>query len=405
MSDTRDPLDLSCLLRPAVMADPHPLFHRLRAESPVHRDAFLNGWVLTRHADCTALLGDPRLRAFSGMSKERAIELGLSELEPYYRVIQSSLFFQNPPQHTRLRRLVSGKFTPQRVSELRADVERLVDEALDAAAGAREMDLVKGLSDPLPARVIARMLGIPDGDVARFRRWADDAAPLMSINPPPAEDIPRLAQSGREYTEYFRRAIAERRDRPRDDLLSAMASAEEAGFRLSDEELIGSAFGFLFAGHETTNGLIAASLLALLRAPSELARLREDPALIPSAVEELLRHQAPAIFTTRLAGEDVEVEGNVIRQGEPVYLMVSAANRDPARFEDPDRLDVGRVDNPHLSFGHSHHVCLGAHLARLELGCVLEAVLRRMPDLRLTAEPEWGQNFPMRALKSLRVAF
>lgn len=405
MSDTREPLDLSCLLRPAIMADPHPLFHRLRAESPVHRDAFLNGWVLTRYADCMAMFSDPRLMAFSGMSKERVIELGLSELEPYYRVVQSSLFFQNPPHHTRLRRLVSGKFTPQRVSALRADVERLIEEAIDAAAEAREMDLVKSLADPLPARVIARMLGIPDEDVARFRRWADDAAPLMSINPPPAEDIPRLAQSGREYTEYFQRVIAERRARPRDDLLSAMATAEEAGFRLSDEDLIGSAFGFLFAGHETSNGLIAASLLALLRAQAEFARLREDPALIPGAVEELLRHQAPAIFTTRLAGEDMEVEGKRIRQGETVYLMLSAANRDPARFKDPDRLDLRRVKTPHLSFGDSNHICIGAHLARLELGCVLEAVLRRMPDLRLTAEPEWAQSFPMRALKSLRVAF
>ncbi len=397
---------LSCLLNPEVMADPHPVLHRLRAEAPVYRDEFLQGWVITRYADCTALLPDPRLRAFKSMSPERAVELGLEELLPYYRLLQAELFFHDPPHHTRLRRMVSGVFSPQRVEAMRASVRRLVDELIDAVVGVGSMDVVRDLAYPLPARVIARLLGIPDEDVPRFRGWADDAAPLLSVTPPPAAEVPRLAQSGRAYTEYFRILIAERRARPEGDLLSALIGVEDAGYHLSEEDLIGNAFGLLFAGHETSSGLVASSVLSLLRAPSELARLRADPALLPTAVEELLRHQTPAIFTARLAAEDIAIGGQTIRSGEPVYLMLTAANRDPAQFPDPDRLDVGRTDNRHIAFGYSHHYCLGAYLARVELQSVLEAILRRLPDLRLgDAPPEWAQSFPMRTLKSLPVAF
>lgn len=406
MNDAHRMPDLSCLLNPEVMADPHPLLHRLRAEAPVHRDDFLQGWVVTRYADCTALLPDPRLRAFKPMSPERVVELGLSELLPYYRLIQTELFFHDPPHHTRIRRMVSGVFSPQRIEKMRASIRSLVDELLDAVVDTGSMDVVRDLAYPLPARVIARMLGIPDEDVPRFRRWADDAAPLLNVTPPPAADIPRLAQSGREYTEYFRALIAERRARPEGDLLSALIGVEDTGYRLSEEDLIGNAFGLLFAGHETSSGLIASSVLTLLRAPAELGRLRADRDLLPTAVEELLRHQTSAIFSARLAAEDIAIGGQTIRSGEPVYLMLTAANRDPAQFREPDRLDLGRTDNRHIAFGHSHHHCLGAHLARVELQSVLEAIVRRLPDLRLgDAPPEWAQTFPMRNMKSLQVAF
>lgn len=406
MNDADRALDLSCLAQPEGMADPHPVLHRLRAEAPVHRDSFLQGWAVTRYADCLAWLPDPRLRAFRSMSPERVDALGLSALAPYYRVIQTELFFQDPPQHTRLRRLLGGAFSPQRVERMRASIQDLIEALIDAVAASGSMDIVRDLAHPLPARVIARMLGIPDEDVPRFRGWADDAAPLINVTPPPAAEVPRLAQSGREYTEYFRALIAERRARPRDDLLSAMVFAEDASVQLTEDELIGNAFGLLFAGHETSSGLIACGLLALLRAPAELARLRADPALAPSAVEELLRHQTPAIFTARLAGEDLDIAGQRVPRGEPVYLMLAAANRDPEQFPDPDRLDVGRANNRHLAFGHSHHFCLGSHLARLELQGVLEAVLRRLPGLRLgDAPPEWAQSFPMRTLRSLPVRF
>lgn len=407
--DMNDPYrlpDLSCLLNPEVMADPHPVLHRLRAEAPVHRDEFLQGWVVTRYADCTALLPDPRLRAFKPMTPERVVELGLSELAPYYRLIQAELFFHDPPHHTRIRRMVSGVFSPQRIEKMRASVRSLVSELIDAVADSGTMDVVRDLAYPLPARVIARMLGIPDADVPRFRRWAADAAPLLNVVPPPAADVPRLAQSGREYTEYFRALIAERRAHPEGDLLSALIGVEDTGYRLSEEDLIGNAFGLLFAGHETTSGLIASSVLTLLRTPSELGRLRADPTLMPTAIEELLRHQTTAIFSARMAAEDIAIGGRTIRSGEPVYLMLTAANRDPAQFSHPDRLDVGRTDNRHIAFGYSHHYCLGASLARLELQTVLEAVLRRLPNLRLgDAPPEWAQTFPMRNMKSLVVVF
>ena len=399
-------LDLSYLLTPEGIADPYPLFHRLRAEAPVHSDRTLMGWVVTRYADCQALLHDPRLRAFKSMSSERASELGLTALEPYYRMLQTEVFFQDPPQHTRLRRLMGSVFTPQRIEGMRASIERWTDEMLDAVADAGEMDLVRDLAFPLPALVIARLLGLPDADVPRFRTWADDAIPLMTYNPPEAAEIPRLVRSGQEYTEYFHALIADRRTHRRDDLISALLGAEEKGYRLSDEEVIGNAFGLLFAGHETSNGVISAGLLALLRAPDQLARLRRDPALVPSAVEELLRHQGSALGSMRLAGEDLEIGGQAITRGEPVFLMVAAANRDPAQFPDPDRLDVGRTNNRHLAFGYSHHFCMGAPLARLEIQCVLTAILRRMPGLRLAdAPPVWAPHVLMRTLKSLPVRF
>lgn len=406
MLENKGPLGLSCLLTQEGIADPYPMFHRLRTEAPVHRDDTLMGWVLTRYADCQAMLYDPRLRAFKSMSPERVSELGLMELEPYYRMIQSEVFFQDPPHHTRLRRLMGGVFSPVRIEKMRATIQLMTKELLDAVEPLGKMEVVRDLAFPLPARVIARLLGVPDEDVPRFRKWADDAVPLMSFAPPPAAEIPRLVQSGREYTEYFRTLIAERRAHPREDLISALIGAEETGYRLSDDDLIGNAFGLLFAGHETTNGLISCGLLCLLQNPGELARLRADPALIPSAVEELLRHQGPGLGTSRLAATDMELGGKKISQGEPVHLMVAAANRDPEQFPDPDRLDVARKNNKHIAFGYSHHFCMGAPLARLEMQCVLEAVLQRMPALRLSDEPpQWQPHFLMRTLKSLHVSF
>ena len=313
----------------------------------------------------------------------------------------------DPPRHTRLRLLVNKAFTPRTVEELAPFIRAFVDKALDAAAARGRMELMADLAFPLPATVIAEMLGVPPEDRDRFKQWSDDstaAAANLPSNLSP--EVVRKSIAGMEELQnYFRGIIAQRRAEPRDDLISALVKAQEEEDRLSEQELLANSVLLLNAGHETTTNLIGNGTLALLRHPDQMRRLRDDPSLLPSGVEELLRYDSPVQFTTRILKADLELGGKVLRAGQAVLLLLGAANRDPEQFPDPDRLDVGRPDNKHLAFGHGPHFCLGAPLARLEGRILFEALLRRTPGMRLDGPPpRYRQNFNLRGLEALPVS-
>lgn len=393
------------LFGPEMLADPYPVYHRLRATHPVFRVPALDAWVVTSYEAVTAALRNPQFSSdrFPRVRKRLAAK-GLDELVDD-RV--RSMIHMDPPDHTRLRGLVNKAFTPRAVNAMEERIQRLVDELLNAVQG-RGMDMIRDLGYPLPVTVIAEMLGVPTEDRDLFKRWSDEISIVLGgdVTALPAADLRRVAKAREELADYFRAIVARRRREPGDDLLTALVQAEEGGGRLSEDELYSTAVLLLIAGNETTTNLVGNGLLALLRHPDQMWRVWNDPALVPSAVEEMLRYDSPVQLTTRLAKVDLEVHGTKIRQGEWVYLVLGAANRDPAQFPEPDRFDVSRADNKHLAFGAGPHFCLGAPLARLEAQVTLRTLRRRYPGLRLgTEKPEYRNNFNLRGLKALPVVF
>ena len=388
------------LLDPAVLSDPYPLFHRLRTEDPVHWEADLEFWALTRYADALYALREDSLLSSAIHDSPRPGGVGLSSARWFV--------FLDPPRHTRLRALVHSAFTPQVVEGLRARIQAIVDELLDRAAEAGRLDLIADLGFPLPAIVIAELLGVPAEDRAQFRAWSADLAAaggLVRMAADGAERLSRARAGGAALNAYFRDIIRERRRAPRDDLVSRLTGVQSAEGTLSEEELVDTCALLLFAGHETTTNLIGNGMLALLRHPDELSRLRADPSLIGSAVEELLRYDSPVQIRVRVARETIEIGGRRIAKGQRVLVLVGAANRDPARFPDPDRLDIARPDNRHLAFGHGIHFCTGAPLARLEGAIAIRRLLRRFPRLELTTDQlAWRETLTLRALNALPVS-
>jgi hypothetical protein len=388
---------------PDFVADPYPMYHRLRAEDPVHRSP-LGFWVLTRYADVIAMLRDPRLikepiAAFVAARFGMAVPppgLGLSMLD------------RDPPDHTRLRGLVSKAFTPRALEALRPGIQEIVNGLLDAVERRGSMDLIEEFAYPLPVRVICEMLGVPVRDHERFKQWGlDIARGLDAIMLPPDSEVGRRSVTGRRgLADYFRELIAERRAAPREDMLSALIAAEEAGDKLNEEELLATCILLLVAGHETTVNLIGNGTLALLRHPAELRKLREHPGLIATAVEELLRFDGPVQRTARIPSEDITLGGQTIGKGEMVMPFLGAANRDAAQFPDPDRLDITRADNRHIAFGMGIHFCLGAPLARMEGQIAINTLLARLPRLALaTDRPRFRQSLTLRGLETLPVSF
>jgi cytochrome P450 len=394
------------LFGPGMVADPYPVYDRLRASDPVHWHEPFGAWVLTRYADVAAVLHDPRFSAErTGKMQEMA---GSADLGPFFEFLSARMLYADPPRHTRLRGLVSKAFTPHAVEAMRPHVQALVDQFLDRVQGQGRMDVIADLAYPLPVTVIVEMLGVPVQDRDQLKKWSDDFVVYFSkhLGQVTPEEYRRSAQAVAAERAYFGAAAAERRRQPREDLLSALVQAEEAGDRLTEEELHANANLLLTAGHETTTNLIGNGTLALLRHSDQLEKLRSDPSLIPSAVEEFLRYDSPVQFTHRLAREDVSLGGKTIRKGQFVYLMLAAANRDPARFPDPGRLDVTRKDNHHLAFGQGPHFCLGAPLARLEAQIAFGTLLRRFLTLRLeTDRLEYRETFNLHGLKALPVRF
>jgi cytochrome P450 len=382
---------------PGFIANPYPTFRRLRELAPVHRSA-LGFWVLTRYDDIVAVLRDPRLG-------KAAIQT-LVEKRTGAAAADLSMLTRDPPDHTRLRELVAKAFTPRVAETLRPRIERMVNDLIDRVEGAGRMDLMEDFAYLLPITVICELLGVPVKDRETFRQWSLDVARGLDAILHVPEVAARSAAARQALADYFRDLIAERRKVPRDDLLSVLIAAEEAGDKLSESELFATCTLLLVAGHETTVNLIGNGTLALLRHPAEFARLRENPALGAAAVEELLRYDSPVQRTARMGDRDVALGGQTIPAGDVVMLFTGAGNRDPARFPDPDRLDIARPDNRHLAFSQGIHFCLGAPLARVEGQIAFAVLARRLPRLALaTDQLRYRPSVTLRGLETLPVIF
>jgi cytochrome P450 len=387
----------------AVRRDPFAVFARLRDEDPVHWSPALKTWVVTRYDDVrdvamTADLSPNRLAPFyASLRDERR-----SMLAEVMRYLSVWLVFRDPPEHTRLRRLLNGVVNPKLVAAMRPSIRRVVDEVLDRVSGRDEIDFASEVAALVPAWVILDMLGIPRERFDEIKVWSDDMRTFIGTSRGEPARYERVQRGAHAMAEFFREAIAERRAEPRDDVISRMIAATDDEGRLSEDELVGTCMLILFGGHETTTSLLTNGVNALLDHPGELARLRADPALLESAVEEFLRYDGPSLSIARVVAQDHELGGRVLARGERVYAMVSAANRDPRQFERPDTLDLGRSPNRHLTFGFGIHFCLGAPLARLEGQACFAALLERFPRLaRGAGEPQWLDAMVMRGLTRL----
>jgi len=390
-------------LLPEFHADPYPFYKRLREKEPVHQSP-MGFWVLTRYDDCVAVLRDQRF----GREEFQQMLTAVYGDDTEKPALPRSMLFRDPPDHTRLRALVSKAFTPRMIETMRDHIQEIVDRLLDRVNAAGRMDVIEDLAYPLPVTVICEMLGVPVDDHASIRGWsADIARSLDAIGLPSDQDIvERGRKSRRALADYFRRLVPQRRARPQHDLLSGLLAAEEQGDKLSQDEVIAMCLLLFIAGHETTVNLIGNGTLALLRHPDQMKKLRAEPALIGNAVEELLRYDSPVQRTARISTTDVELAGQQFPKGTMVITALGAANRDPAQFADPDRLDVTRKDPRHISFGFGIHFCLGAPLARVEGQLALGTLLRRMPRLALAeSNLEWRESSVLRGLKRLDVTF
>lgn len=396
-------LSLYQLLDPAVLANPYPLYARLRTETPVYWDPYLHAWVVTRYADVVTVLHN--FSANRTPTPEQFAALGLAELAPLSQMMVKQMLFMDAPDHTRLRGLASMAFTPARVELLRPHIQEIMDRLMEPLMFAGRMDVIADLAAPLPAIVTAELLGVPTEDSEQLKNWSADFAEVLGNFQHNPDRAPRTLQCVEEMTAYFRAAIERMRVDPREGLINALMTAEIDGDRLTEEEIIANSIVTMVGGQETTTNLIGNGLLALLRNPDELEKLRNDLSLIPSAVEELLRYESPSQHTARIAPQDTELGGKQIRKGQAVIAVMGAGNRDPERFPDPDRLDITRSDNRHLAFGWSRHFCFGAPLARIEGQIALAAIAQRLPDLALEGPLVWRDNLGLRGLTSLPVTF
>ncbi len=395
------------LVSPEIFSDPYPIYHQLREQDPVHWSEVWGCWVLTRYADVIAVLRDYRRFTNVGRIASFLDQLPAdvrAQIQPLYDNFTVGMPNTDPPEHTRVRGLVNTAFSARVVEGMRPRVQQIVDDLLDQAEGGGSMEVIGSFAYPLPAIVIAETLGVPAEDRDQFKAWSDDIVAFHGTGRPHSETIMKSTAALLETKAWLLRLIEARRKQPEDDLISALVAAEERGDMLSETELVATCITLLTAGHETTTGLVGNGLLALLRHPDQLRKLRENPALIGTAVEEFLRFDTSFLRAWRLTAEDVEIGGKQIPKGQTLSLMLGAANRDPAQFEDPDRLDITRDPNLHTSFGWGIHFCAGAPLARREAEIAFTTLLHRFPHLKLDEEGvEWQQNNTFHNLKSLPV--
>jgi cytochrome P450 len=392
---------------PSLRADPYPLYRRLREEAPIGQVPGIGIWYCTRFADCQAILRDRRMSSDTRNSDvyRGLIASGVLRLPESLREDRSFLYL-DPPDHTRLRRLVASAFTPAVVHALRPRIRQIVDELLDAAERRGQLDIVSDVAYPLPFRIMCELLGIAIKDYDRFRAWSEELVGSMDLQlGAPPEKIERQAAAINEATDYLAEHIAERRGKPGDDLLTALFAAEDAGDKLTEEELLGTVILLFGAGMETTVNLIGSGMHALLQHPDQLAHLRARPELAAAVVEEVLRWDPPTQLTQRVAMEDVEIGGETIPKGAPVVLILAAACRDEAVIADADRFDITRESIPHLAFGFGPHFCIGAPLARAEGEIAFATVVARFPSLRLGEGVRRRGTIVLRGLESLPVEY
>ncbi|MDP9950424.1 MULTISPECIES: cytochrome P450 [Streptomyces] len=390
---------------PAFVADPYPAYAALRAAGRAHWFEPTGQWLIPHHSDVSALLRDRRLgRTY--LHRFSHEEFGRTPPpaahEPFTTLNGQGILDLEAPDHPRIRRLISKAFTPRTVENLAPTVRRLAAGLVDAFVAQGGGDLLAEIAEPLPVAVIAEMLGVPEADRGLLRPWSAAICGMFELNPSP-ETAEAAVRASLDFSAYLRGLIAERRADPGDDLISALIAAHDEGERLTEQEMISTCVLLLNAGHEATVNTTAGGWRTLFHHPEQLAALRADLALLPTAIEELLRYDTPLQMFERWVLDDIEIDGQVIRRGAEVALLFGSANRDPERFAHPDALDLSRTDNPHITFGAGIHFCLGAPLARLELAASFGELLRKAPALRMAAEPEWQPGYVIRGLKELRV--
>src|SRR6266581_1094405 len=393
--------------RDEIIADPFPSYQLLRVEDPVHWSDVLGGWVLTRYDDVKSALLDRRFSAdrITPFAKHLSAD-SHAAIADLLQGLGHWAVFTDPPKHTRLRGVMNTAFTSRAIEGREPVIQNLVDRLLDAIVPVGRTDLIADFAYPLPAAVIAGMLGASADDLDRIKRWSDDLAAFVGSALATPDKRTRAQVAMVDMSTYFRTLVTARRAEPRDDMMTAMLAAEGREDGLSEDELVATCVLLLFAGHETTTNLIGNGIVGLLRHPDALNALRADPALIEPAVEELLRYDGPTQAQVRVALEDIGLRGKTIRAGDRVFVMVNAANRDPARFADPDRVDLTRADNAHVAFGYGAHFCVGAPLARLEGQIAIAAAVRRLGDLALApGDLTWLPSMVFRGVRSLPVTF
>jgi cytochrome P450 len=388
-------------------ADPFPFLTRLRASGPVYRTTLPDGtpvWLVARYNDVLALLRDEHFtkNRRTALTPEQARKLPWTP--PIFRPLERNMLDLDPPDHTRLRSLVHKAFTPQLVDEMRTRLQALADELLDRVGPRGEMDLIKDYALPLPMTIITEILGVPTKDRHKFHKWSNAVVSLSSPNP-----TLRVIPSVWRFIRYLRQFIKVRRRDPRDDLISALIRAEEAGDKLSEDELLAMVFLLLIAGHETTVNLIGNGMLALLQNPNQMGRLRGNPSLIKSAIEELLRYTSPVFMTSeRYALDNATMHDVTIPRGEMILGVIGSANRDETVFDNPNELNLAREPNKHISFRQGIHFCLGAPLARMESQIAIKTLLERRSNLQLKIDPEslrWRPSIMLRGLQALPLKF
>jgi len=390
---------------PAFLADPYPAYAELRAKGRVQYFEPTNQWLVPHHADVSALLRDRRLgRTYQHRftHEEFGRTAPPAEHEPFHTLNDHGMLDLEPPDHTRIRRLVSKAFTPRTVERLKPYVTKLAGELVDRLVEAGGGDLLADVAEPLPVAVIAEMLGIPESDRAPLRPWSADICGMYELNP--SEDTAaRAVRASIEFSEYLLELIAERRGKPGDDLISGLIAAYDEGDRLTEQEMISTCVLLLNAGHEATVNATVNGWWALFRNPEQLAALRADHSLVPRAVEELMRYDTPLQLFERWVLDEIEIDGTTVPRGAEIAMLFGSANHDPEVFENPERLDLTRTDNPHISFSAGIHYCIGAPLARIELSASMTALLEKAPTLTLSTEPTRKPNFVIRGLEGLAV--
>jgi hypothetical protein len=405
LADTNgDNLSLLQLLDPDVLTDPYPLYRALREHDPVYWDPYMHAWVVTSYPEVSTVLTN--YSADRAPAADYLDQLGLSFIKPFAEMMRQQMLFRDGTMHTRLRNICSAAFTPRRVEALRSVIETIADQLLNKVISSGHMDMVADFAGPLPAIVTAKMLGVPVEDHRQLGAWVVDLAEVLGNFQHHPDRVREIVRSLEDFKRYIAARMEEERESPSNGLIYALMTAEVEGHRLSDDEVIANTIITLIGGHETTTNLIATGFLTLLRNPACFERLRNQPEIAGSAVEELLRFESPVQHTARIAPADMQLGAKTILKGSRVVAALAAANRDPNRFPDPDRLDLLRPDNRHLAFGWAAHFCFGAPLARIEGQIAFNTLLRRLSSPALMDETlHWRSNAGLRGLTALNIRF